>query len=154
MSMKRRQSYSLEIKLEILKEIENREEYDKIVQKYGLKNKSTISDIVRQKEKLLSLSVNLDKKSLKSVKRNRVSNYEDLDKALYLWFEATKRQGASITGHILRAQALNFAQQLNLNNFKASNGFIGGFVKRHNIKFHTKNGESESVSEETVEQWK
>jgi hypothetical protein len=43
---------------------------------------------------------------------------------------------------------------LNLNDFKWSNGFIGGFVKRHNIKFHTKSGESESVSKETVEQWK
>jgi hypothetical protein len=144
----------LETKLEILKDVDNREEYDKIVQKYGLKNKSTISDIVRQMEKLLGLSVNLDKKSLKSVKRNRVSNYEDLDKALYLWFEATRRQGADITGHILRAQALYFAEQLNLNNFKGSNGFIDGFVKRHNIKFNTKSGESESVSEETIEQWK
>ncbi len=77
-----------------------------------------------------------------------------MDKALYLWFEATRRQGADITGYILRAQALYFAKQLNLNDFKGSNGFIGGFFKRHNIKFQTKSGESESVSEETVEQWK
>ncbi len=110
MSTKKRQSYSLETKLEILKDVDNREEYDKIVQKYGLKNKSTISDIVRQKEKLLGLSLNLDKKSLKSVKRNQVSNYEDLDKALYLWFESTRRQGADITRDILRAQALYLAQ--------------------------------------------
>jgi hypothetical protein len=65
---------------------------------------------VRQKEKLLGLSLNLDKKSLKSVKRNQVSNYEDLDKALYLWFESTRRQGADITRDILRAQALYLAQ--------------------------------------------
>ncbi len=38
MSTKKRQSYSMETKLEILKDVHNREEYDKIIQKYGLQN--------------------------------------------------------------------------------------------------------------------
>jgi len=37
MSTKKRQSYSLETKLEILTDVDNREEHDKIVQKYRLK---------------------------------------------------------------------------------------------------------------------
>ena len=84
-----------------------------------MKNKSTISDI----------------KSFKSFKRNRGSNYEDLDKGLYLWFESVRRNGADVTGPILKAKAIDFAKQLNVEKFKSSNGFFSRFVKRHKIKF-------------------
>jgi len=154
-NQKKRQCYSLETKLEIIKAVNDNIDYDTIVRKHGLKNKSTISDIIKNKEKLLTLSSKLDKKSLKSFKRSRGSNYPELDKGLYLWFQEKRRKGAPINGLILRAKANTYARDhLKITNFNASNGFITRFAKRYNLDFGLKSGESESVSEETVQTWK
>jgi hypothetical protein len=43
---------------------------------------------------------------------------------------------------------------LKITNFKAINGYITRFVKRFDIKYESKSGESESVSEILVNEWK
>ncbi len=43
---------------------------------------------------------------------------------------------------------------MKITNFKASNGYITRFVKRYDIKYESKSGESESVSEILVNEWK
>ncbi len=47
-----------------------------------------------------------------------------------------------------------FANQLKITNFKASNGYISRLFKRFDIKYESKSGESVSVSEILVNEWK
>ncbi len=43
---------------------------------------------------------------------------------------------------------------MKITNFKASNCYVSRFVKRFDIKYESKGGESESVSEIFVDEWK
>lgn len=55
---------------------------------------------------------------------------------------------------LVRKKANEFAERLNVTNFDANNGFITRFVKRHDLKYESKSGESESVNEDIVIEWK
>jgi hypothetical protein len=150
----KRKSISLETKLNIISDVKNKLKYDEIVAKYGLKSKSTISDILKNKGKLETKAFNSSKKGLKALKRNRSSAYKDIEKALLIWITEKRSQNAPINTAIIKTKAKDFAKELKIENYKPSNGFVTRFVKRHNIKFETKCGESESVPEEVVERWK
>jgi hypothetical protein len=45
-------------------------------------------------------------------------------------------------------------EKLNIIHFNVSNGYISRFVKRNNLKYETKCGESEFVDENLVIKWK
>jgi hypothetical protein len=77
-----------------------------------------------------------------------------LEKALYLWFKDMRQKGGPINGLVLKTKATHFGKILVSQDFEASSGFISRFIKRHGIKLQTKCGESESVCEETVNEWK
>ncbi|CAJ0647485.1 10873_t:CDS:1, partial [Entrophospora sp. SA101] len=47
-----------------------------------------------------------------------------------------------ITGDILKEKAIHFAQLLDINDFKALEGWLTKFKQRHNIKQYTKQGEA------------
>lgn len=134
--------------------MENKVDNLEIVKNYGLKSKSNIYRIYENKDKLMAIASKLNNKRIKTFKRNRGSNYTEVDNALMLWFQTKRQQNAPINGLVLKSKAKSFATQLNIPNFKASNGYISRFAKRNNIKFETKSGESESVDEDTVTQWK
>jgi hypothetical protein len=144
----------LEKKLKIIRDVENKVEYNVILETYGLKTKSNISDIIKAKDKWLALATIVNKAKTKSLKRNRGSNYPEVDNALALWVRAKRQQKAPINGPLLRKKANEFAERLNVTNFDANNGFITRFVKRHDLKYESKSGESESVNEDIVIEWK
>lgn len=47
-----------------------------------------------------------------------------------------------ITGDVLKAKASLFAKEMNVQDFKTSNGWLQKFVKRQNLTFKTMCGES------------
>ncbi|EXX50728.1 Pdc2p [Rhizophagus irregularis DAOM 197198w] len=53
---------------------------------------------------------------------------------------------------ILREKAKFFAQQFEVNNFAASNGWINGFKERHSLKQYVKWGEAKSAPLETLDE--
>lgn len=60
----------------------------------------------------------------------------------------------TLTQRILSETAKEFASELNIENFKKGNGFVAKFIKRNNIVKEVIHGESSSVSEQTVIEWK
>ncbi len=103
---KKRESISLEKKLKIINDVENKIDYEEIVKNYNLKNKSNINRILEKKEKYKEIACKMNKSKVKSFKRDRGSNYESLDKALFLWVKAKTLQKAPINGLILRNKAI------------------------------------------------
>uniref|UniRef100_A0A8C3TCP3 HTH CENPB-type domain-containing protein n=1 Tax=Chelydra serpentina TaxID=8475 RepID=A0A8C3TCP3_CHESE len=68
-------------------------------------------------------------------KKVKFANDERLDSALYQWFVQACSEGVPISGPILKAQAEKFDRLINRNEskFKASNGWLDRFKKRHTI---------------------
>ena len=49
---------------------------------------------------------------------------------------------------IIRDKALDFAKELNITDFKASEGWLDWWKNRHNVVFRTVSGEERSCTEE------
>ena len=51
-----------------------------------------------------------------------VGKHDSVDKAAYKWFMNTCERNVPIGGHIIREKALDFAKEVNITDFKASEG--------------------------------
>lgn len=76
-----------------------------------------------------------------------------INKAVIEWFSRIRSQNVPVSGPMIQAKALEFAAELGDSEFKASNGWLEKFRKRHDIKFRSICGESSSVDMETVTNW-
>ena len=59
----------------------------------------------------------------------------------------------TLNGPLIQAQAIKYATMLQCLDFKASNGWLDGFKKRHNISFKTVVGEAGLVDTKVIEDW-
>ena len=84
----------------------------------------------------------------------RFTDNDEINKLTWEWFKDVVARHLPVTEPMVQERALMFAQQLNIDTFKGSNGWLVSFRKRHNIKFATHVGESADVSDEVVEDWK
>lgn len=65
-----------------------------------------------------------------------------------------RNENISVSGPILQEKARFFASQFGIPNFKASDGWLSGFKKRHDIVFRKICGESASVDTGVCVDWK
>ena len=65
------------------------------------------------------------------------------------WFRQARDKTIPLSGPILQSKALEFASQLDIADFKASNGWLEKFKARHVIKAFTVSGESAGVDLQT-----
>ena len=87
-------------------------------------------------------------------KRHRVEDNAAINEAVYRWYCLARERNVPVTGPLLQEEALLLAKELDPNtSFKASNGWLDSFKKRHNIKCMKVSGECADVSEETVTSW-
>ena len=61
-----------------------------------------------------------------------VGKYDSVGKGVYKWFMNEREQNVPIVGHI-REKALDFAIELNITAFKASEGWLCCWKNRHNV---------------------
>ena len=80
--------------------------------------------------------------------------FQDIDSAMLEWFRMARSKNIPVSGPMLQAKAVAVAEQMQLENFKASNGWLEKFKTPYKIKGMTVSGESGEVHEETVESWK
>ncbi|CAF2766906.1 unnamed protein product [Rotaria sp. Silwood2] len=91
-------------------------------------------------------------------KRNLRDEFnQQLDQKVYEWFVAQRSKTIPISGPLLQERARQIRQELggpNADDFKASNGWLEKFRKRHGIQYRTICGESAAVDLTTVDEWK
>ena len=80
--------------------------------------------------------------------------FQNIDSAMLEWFRMARSKNIPVSDPMLQAKAVAVAEQMQLENFKASNGWLEKFKTRYKIKGMTVSGESGEVREETVESWK
>ena len=88
-----------------------------------------------------------------SRKRHRGGEFEDINEAVYTWYSLARQRSVPVTGPMLQEEACIIAEKMGHHQFRASNGWLGSFKKRHSIRQFTVSGEAADVSDETVEAW-
>ena len=87
-------------------------------------------------------------------KRSRSTDNEDVNKAVYEWYCLARQRNIPISGPLLQEEALQIVKTIDPETkFKASNGWLESFKRRHNLKQMTISGECADVQEETVAGW-
>ena len=78
----------------------------------------------------------------------------DINCVCWKWFEKVSYQHIPVSGLTLQEKALKFSADLRNCDFKASNGWLKSFQKRHSIMFNVIFGESVGKPKETLDTWK
>lgn len=118
---------------------------------YGV-GTSTVSDILKKKDDLKKQFA--DNVSCKRKRFNSGSKFAELNTLVLKWFEQARAKNLPLSGPIIQEKALQFAQQLQLTEFKASNGWLDSFKDRNNIGFFKISGESADVDIDVVDTYK
>jgi hypothetical protein len=142
MSKKTTLTLSDKIKLIELKQHENLSVKELMVKfKCG---KTQVYEAIKNKDKLMEQWVSC-KNSGKS-KRVVSVRFEQVEQDLYRWFINCRSKSLPISGPILQTEATKLAEKLGISDFKASNGWLDRFKRRHNIVCKQINGEANDVN--------
>ncbi|CAB4425968.1 unnamed protein product [Rhizophagus irregularis] len=134
MSAKKRTILTAEQKRELC---ETKEQEPKIsnvdlAQKYNI-GKSTVTDILNEKERWLAISGDQRK-----IKKFRGPKWPQLESALSLWVDNALNTKQNIDGNIIKIKANFFANKFSIEDFHQSEGWLGGFKKRHGLRQYKK----------------
>ena len=117
--------------------------------------KTQISMILKNKDKIEELNtVNASGQRCHTGKRLRESKFSELNQVLHKWYLLAVPKNIFPNGVHLAEKAKEIASTLGLDDFKASNGWLDRWKKKHNLKKMTISGESGYVSGDTVDSWK
>eukprot|EP00057_Strongylocentrotus_purpuratus_P009321 XP_011663795.1 PREDICTED: tigger transposable element-derived protein 4-like [Strongylocentrotus purpuratus] len=151
-----RNMLSLEMKLEVIKMHDQLKMSSRaIVEALGSRGlrcgKTQVLSIIKSKRRWLDnyeSNIPLGRK-----KKSQKTGNEEMNDLLYEWYKDSTARMFPVSGPLLQRKALEIAKQLDNHDFKASNGWLESFQKRHNIVFGNMNAESEGVDTNTVDGW-
>ena len=90
----------------------------------------------------------------KDRKKLRLADFDDVDKALVVWFNQARSKQVPLSGPILLEKVTEIAERMGLSNFSGSTGWLDRFKLRHGIVFKNVCGESASVCTTSTDSWK
>ena len=148
---------SLDQKLEVLKLIDTSTSYTIICEKFGI-GRSTVSDIKKNRDKLLTFSKELKEMGTKrKVKVMKLGDDPELDKAVYIWFRQKRMEGIPISGPMLCEKAIDLYKTLHKDakesDFVASEGWKWRFCQRHGIRQLLLQGEKKSADTDAASEF-
>ncbi len=82
---------------------------------------NTLSTWLKNKEKIVNAFESGNNRSTQKLKS---SNYQNLDQAVYKWFVKVSDEGLPVNGKIIKEKAIKVAEELGIENYKASNGWF------------------------------
>ncbi|UYV84853.1 TIGD4 [Cordylochernes scorpioides] len=145
-----RNSLSLSVKQQILREIEvEKKKKTDVAQKHNIPQ-SSLSTIIKNSEKIHQQALHAGESSRK---RARGSTYADVDEALLQWFKQARSAALPVNGPLLSEKAKTLALEFGLKDFTGSGGWIERWKARHGIKLRNICGESADVNRETMTNW-
>lgn len=140
-------SLTFDVKRKIVDAIEAGEKKSKVAAEFDIP-RSTLSTIWKNRHEIPS------NESRSSRMRIRKTEHPAIENSVLQWFQQCRRENVPVSGALIKEKALWFAAQLKINDFKASDGWLDKFKKRHQIIFRKLAGESASVNEDVCEDWK
>ncbi|CAJ0858289.1 2860_t:CDS:1, partial [Entrophospora sp. SA101] len=106
---------------------------------------NTVCNILKDKNKWLSTNPDDANKQ-----KYKAPKYPELESSLMIWFNQALSNKRVITGDVILAKAKRFAELLDINDFKGSDGWVSNFKKRNGIKQYNLHGEASSAPSEEI----
>ena len=128
--------------------------FRKLSAKYNNCSIGFVSNILKRKEEYLTdYETNQSKDAKRKMKNDTGSRIDELT---FEWFSSQRAKNIPISGPILQERARQIAKEIGLSpgQFKASNGWLQRFRTHHSISHRIISGESASVDQFTVDEWK
>ena len=99
-----------------------------------------------------TLSTWLKNKEGSSSKRQRLrqGTFANLDQAMFKWLLVVRTRDVAVSALVFKTKATEFAEKMNVENFKASDGWLDRWKKRFNVSFKTVSGESNAFTDQMV----
>ena len=133
-SKRRFATVTLVDKYKALKGIDGGRSCEVTAKKYGVA-KDAVSHWLKKKTEIFE-AVERNNVSKKR-KRIKTATYEELDSAMYKWLKTARHNNIPINCTIFKEKALEFAKSLEIQDFHASDGWVGRWKKRFNVSFKT-----------------
>nr|XP_012141791.1 PREDICTED: jerky protein homolog-like [Megachile rotundata] len=131
-SNKKRKNVSILEKLKILKELNTVRSVRAVAEKYGIPIR-TVRNWKKNESKLEEMENTYVLTN--SVKRIRVSSLDQLDEALFIWFDRTIKSGITLTGPLVMAKALELHKDMGIETkFVASTGWLSRWKNKYSIR--------------------
>ncbi|XP_045104336.1 tigger transposable element-derived protein 7-like [Portunus trituberculatus] len=142
---------SVSQKLELLRKIDGGMSVAQVCELYGVK-KQTVSDIKKARGKLENYAVKFAVSGKGDATRKHMKDPKcvELDLAVYKWYTQERACGVEVRGVELAASAAKLAAHMGIE-FKASDGWLWRFRRRHGIRNLAVTGEAESADAEMIE---
>ena len=147
---KSRTCLTLEKQREVIRGCDSGKSSRILAVEYGV-GRTQILNIIKRRDAILKDTPGLP---LSSKRKHRETGNEPVNELMFEWFNDAKRRKVHITGPMMSEQALHFAHDLGIPDFKASNGWRDTFKKRHTLVFGKSCGEAGDVDPTTVDDWK
>ena len=127
--------------MKVLQEVDkNRKEKD-ICEEFGIA-KSTLSTFIKDREKLQDLN---DVAPIRKIARTAL--HSDVAEAVLIWFKQALAKNVPINGPLLKSKANALAEELGINDWEASDGWLHRFKHWHGMVFKNVCGKSMTVTE-------
>lgn len=145
---KKRKMFSILEKLEIIAKIESGSSQADLARDRQV-SKTTVQTIWKDREKIKQNGTiyNLE------FKRARRCEFEDVDKQVLHWFNVQRGRQIPISGPILKGAAEEIAKKFGATDFRASEGWLDRWKKRHGVVFKSAAGESAAVGIRALDSW-
>lgn len=135
-SGKKRKDLTLLEKVEALNIIsQGGKSHRDVAQMFGV-GRSQISSLVKRRNEVFA-SINSNDISIHRKRiHSSTGKHSDINDYVYNWYKETRATGKTVTGPELQKKALEISRNIFGNEeFKASNGWLGSFQTRHNVRF-------------------
>lgn len=148
-----RVSLPLEKKVEVIREQQKSGKSSRALASQFNCGKTQIDNILKRRHEWLEAYA-LDPTATLKRKARRTRN-DEINVLTWEWFKEATAHMVPVTGSLLQEKSLSFADQLGISTFKASNGWLESFRKRHGISFSRTSTSSEAPSDDgIVVDWK
>lgn len=149
MASNKRKCLPFDTKLQLIEEVEKgTKSKAEICREHGIAQ-SSLSTILKDKDKIRA-AIN---QGTRQLKKQRMSTFPDVDKALLIWFKQARTKDVPISGPILIEKGEQLAQELGYMDCKLSGGWLDRFKIRHGIVFKTMSGEAASAKDIDSSAW-
>lgn len=142
------QAKDLVTKVEILKALKNGVSRHDVMEKYGVK-RTTLAMYVKNESNIMeTVRPTWQKKTAADGSSSGTRKYRtEMDQ------KCTWIANLPVSGPLICAQPERFAAKMNIEEFKASAGWLARFKSRHNLAFKSVCGEKAAMDEGMVEEW-
>ena len=150
MASKKRKVLTLDERVKAIKLVESGKSSRKVAEDFGVGRTQIQETLKRKREIMEDYENNLNPTSKRP---KRESNFEQVNELILKWIKDANSRRISVSGPLVQQRALKFAEELGLNDFKASSGWLEKLLKRNNIIFKTMSGERGDVNVDVVNDW-